>query len=233
MLKTIKYKVQSQILSIFGDIKIFPWPAWILYQPETYLVKGIQKRHAMKILKSGDIVMRKYVRYLDGYFIQGAYSHSGIYIGSGKVIHAIAEGVQIIDILDFLECDAFCIVRPNKGARRAVSFAKHQLNKPYDFNFDTDDTRFYCHELTAKAYEFLNPKLENIKIFGHPTKKWAYTCNSFLNNENMEVIYEYSINSAKNDKNVRKEVQKSFKKSIRRAREIKNNFVKVLDNQKE
>jgi len=42
------------------------------------------------VIKPGDLILRAYECYLDGLFIPGTYTHTGIYIGDGKVIHAVA-----------------------------------------------------------------------------------------------------------------------------------------------
>lgn len=65
----------------------------------------------MAEVRPGDILLRRYDNYLDGYFIPGRFSHSGVYIGDGLIVHAMSSGVQKIDIIDFLRCDGFAILR--------------------------------------------------------------------------------------------------------------------------
>lgn len=181
--------VRNFLLRVLGDIKIYPFPMFVVYDPSTYRVKGYHTRQAMEILQPGDIVMRKYVHYLDGYFIPGEFSHSSIYVGNGKIVHAIAEGVQLIDVIDFLRCDGFCIMRPKdkEAAAAAIEMAESFIGIPYDFGFIDGEEAFYCHELTATCYPTLNIQKKPVRIFGMKLKP-RYVCDSFLENENLELV---------------------------------------------
>jgi uncharacterized protein YycO len=130
-------KIKHGFLNILGDIKVYRFPMFIVYDPTTYFIKGYHTRQAMDIIEPGDIVMRGYKSYLDGFFIPGTFSHSSVYVGDGKIVHAIAEGVQKIDIIDFLRCDRFCIMRPKNRelASKAVERANAFIGTPYDFDF--------------------------------------------------------------------------------------------------
>ena len=184
-------KIKKWILTIFGDIKLYKWPMFIIYCPTSYLVKGYHTREAMKKLRPGDVVQRKYIHYADGLVIPGRYSHSGVYVGRGKVIHAIAEGVCEIDIIDFMRCDGFRILRPVSGQKQAVERARSYLGRPYDFSFKTDEDRIYCHELAAHCYEELNTPLRQPKLFGFTFgAKPCYLAESF-DTDDFDVIYEY------------------------------------------
>ena len=120
-------------LKLFGDLKVFKWPMFIIYDPSSYQVKGADIRQVLKIAKPGDIFVRGYKNYLDGYFIPGYFSHAGLYLGEvlaaheelivhpkGKalfrtgeqiVVHAMAEGVFMEDLLDFCRCDYMALLR--------------------------------------------------------------------------------------------------------------------------
>lgn len=184
-------KIKNFLLNILGDIKVYKYPFFMVYDPSTYFVKGHHTRQAIDIIEPGAVLLRKYINYADGLFIPGKFSHSAIYIGDGRVIHAVAEGVQVIDIIDFLRCDGFCILKPRDEeiAEKAISRAKQQLEKPYDFDFIDGENAFYCHELTAYCYQEYDIKKQNIKILGIKLKQ-RYTCDSFLTNENFENILE-------------------------------------------
>ena len=187
------YAYKSKFLNVFSDIKVNKYPLWLQYSPQGYMVKGQQTLEIMKIIKPGDILGRNYVDYLDNKFIPGNYKHSGIYVGNNKVIHAIAEGVSEINLIDFLRCDGICVLRPKKGSRNAIRRAKQWLGKPFDFDFVSGNDKFYCHELLGKAYEEFNiqkyyPELFGVKIIFVQKK---YQFDSFLTNENFEKIYEY------------------------------------------
>lgn len=77
---------------------------FFVYDPSTYKMDGSHTMKAIRLLEPGDVVLRGFDNYLDGYFIDDphGYSHGAIYIDDGKIIHAIAEGVSEINALDFM-----------------------------------------------------------------------------------------------------------------------------------
>lgn len=142
---SVLYRIWKKFLTWFGDL---------YFATEPPKVKAVHLRKLMKIVKPGDVCCRRYNYYADSYFIQGAYSHSGICISEDTMIHAIAEGVGEIDILDFTkDTDGFIVLRPNykseEDLNKAIEFAIANKGKPYDFIFKKKDVNhFYCHELT-------------------------------------------------------------------------------------
>ncbi|MCK5726724.1 MAG: hypothetical protein KAH22_07875 [Thiotrichaceae bacterium] len=155
-------KVYNTTLRIFGDIKVFKFPFFILYDPGSYLIKGNETREIMNTLEAGDILIRGYKNYLDGYFIPGYFSHAALYLGNvpnennitllpsvkdqfyaeGEqiVVHAMAEGVFMEDLLNFCRCDYIVVLRPSKVSQEDVdniyNRALMELGTPYDFQFD-------------------------------------------------------------------------------------------------
>lgn len=155
-------KIYNTALKIFGDIKVFKFPFFLLYDPGSYLIKGDETREIMNILKPGDIVVRGYKNYLDGYFIPGFFSHVGLYLGNvpnedniqllpstqeqfyaeGEqiVVHAMAEGVFMEDLLNFCRCDYLLILRSSRitqsNVNEVYNRALLRLGTPYDFRFD-------------------------------------------------------------------------------------------------
>jgi hypothetical protein len=125
--------LRAHLLTIFGDLKMYRFPMFFLYDPGGYRVKGEDAREAINRVRPGDILLRGYENYVDGYFIPGYFSHAGLYIGNvaegdyhlverprgqkmfrtGKqmVIHSMAEGVFIEDLLNFCRCDYMAILR--------------------------------------------------------------------------------------------------------------------------
>ena len=190
-------KLKQWFLTIFGDIKVYKYPMFIVYCPDTFKVKGTDTREALNTLEPGDIVLRKYVHYLDGYFIPGEYSHSSIYVGNGKIIHAVADGVEYIDAIDFLRCDGFCIMRPNdkKIAEKAVEFAKvvAATRTGYDFDFKSGNSTYYCHELVATAYKDLEIEKKPSKILGIFKVDPRFIATSFLENKNLTKVLEKKL----------------------------------------
>ena len=183
--------IKNTFLRILGDIKVYLFPMFIVYDPSTYRIKGTHTREAINTLLPGDIILRKYVNYLDGFFIPGTYSHSSIYIGGNKIIHAIAEGIEEIDVIDFLRCDGFCILRQESPclAAKAVETAKSLLGKQYDFDFKDGNNSYYCHELTANCYPDLGIKKSKTRILGFRVKD-RYLADSFLECDKFQKILE-------------------------------------------
>lgn len=154
--------IYNTTLKIFGDLKVYKFPFFLLYDPGSYLIKGDETRQVMKTLRPGDIVVRGYKNYLDGYFIPGFFSHVGLYLGdvpnedniallpSAKnqfyaegeqiMVHAMAEGVFMEDLLNFCRCDYLLILRSSKITQDNVNTiynrALMRLGTPYDFQFD-------------------------------------------------------------------------------------------------
>lgn len=135
-------KLSEWFLTVFGDIKVFRFPFFLVYDPGSYQVKGDDVRALIDTLQPGDILLRAYTNYLDGKFIPGKFSHAAIYCGELRerdrhhigtrqrsaddrtrsqqtmfhtgeqmVIHAMAEGVFIEDILTFSRCDRLVVLR--------------------------------------------------------------------------------------------------------------------------
>lgn len=61
--------IRNGFLKFFGDIKVFKFPFFMLYDPGSYKVKGHEIRKVIDSLQPGDIMIRGYSNYLDGFFI--------------------------------------------------------------------------------------------------------------------------------------------------------------------
>lgn len=92
----LTYIVWSKFLEMFSNVKIFKWPMFIVYDPTVFSMDGAHMRKVLDIIQPGDIVLRGYDMYADGRFIDDPlkYSHGGLYIGNGQVIHAVAKGAS-------------------------------------------------------------------------------------------------------------------------------------------
>lgn len=196
-MKKALYKIWSKFLTMFGNIKIFKWPLFLVYDPNYFNVGGKQVLDIIQILKPGDIILRGYDCYLDGLFIPDplSYSHGSIYIGNGKIIHAVAEGVSETDIIEFTRCDRIAIFRPKKYQRSAIKKAKDFLknNTPYDFGFNNSVSSLYCFELCGLCYEKLNIPTSTVKkLFGLIKKKNVFLAESFFRSPDMKCIYQYN-----------------------------------------
>jgi hypothetical protein len=189
------FKLKKAVLTVFGDIKVFSFPLWVVYQPKSFRIKGAETRHISSIIEPGDVVMRAYINYLDGYFIPkgtSKCSHSGLYIGDGKVVHSIAEGAQETDLIDFCRADRIVVLRPSQGQDWAIEHAKKCADEaiPYDFDFTPGPGKYYCHELSASCYPNLDIQPLSRKVFGILNSPPAYLADSFYTNPNFTHIYE-------------------------------------------
>ena len=183
----LKYK---QFLTWVGDLYFATEPPDVRWENVETLIK---------LAKPGDIICRGYDSYVDGYFIPGEYSHSGIVINKGEVIHAIAEGVCSIHLGNFvIDTDRFILLRPDysRHVRNALDKAKwYKDNKTqYDFSFTEGTKELYCHEFTASCLSAADIIVTKIsKTFGiWPInfKKDIYLFDSFLGIT--KIIYEFN-----------------------------------------
>ena len=190
------YKILAKFLTGFGSIKVFKFPMFIVYDPSYFKMDGVHVRKALSVLKPGDVILRGYDNYLDGWFIDDEfkYSHGAIYIGNNQIVHAVAEGVSKIDVLDFMQCDRICIFRPAACQEEAIEKAEKFVedNIPYDFIFQKGDSALYCFELAAECYKKLNvQKIKIKKLFGLLHKN-VYLARSFRDNDNFKCVFEYN-----------------------------------------
>jgi len=127
-------------------------------------------------VRRGDILLMGIFHEATSLLIPGALTHSGLYVGRRKVIHAIAPMVQYAYLHDLLKhYDTFAILRIPRATKRrlriirkTIRFAKQMVGKPY--GFDADSTirgKFFCTELINKAYRQAGykTKLKSLKPF--------------------------------------------------------------------
>ncbi len=164
---SLLYRIQRAIFRFIGDIK---WagithPFWFTINAKGYRLKGLHTRRVERIIRPGDIVIRRFEGYVSSFLIPGFWNHAGIYVGSingfegekTQVVHAISDGVIVEDILDFMRTDEMMILRPDPelidiGIKKAIDV----IGSPYDFGFDFKDcNRFSCTELIAYCYPSL------------------------------------------------------------------------------
>lgn len=206
--KGLLHNAKVAFLYVFGRIKVYKWPMFIVYDPKGYDVKAVGIRMAMSLVEKGDILVRRYKNFLDGYFIPGRFSHSGVYVGEGIIIHAMSDGVQKIDILDFLRCDGFAILRAKKSVGRdmreirakAIDIAYSYLGNEYDYDFEIEERRkegkptekVYCHELTRKCFPDLDIPLVKPSLWRGMIKmgRDQVLAQSFFDSPDIEVVYD-------------------------------------------
>lgn len=191
------YKIKAKILTIFGNIKLFPHPMFIVHDARTFKIKGHHTREIMKKIRPGDVIARGFCNYLDGYFIpkgESKCSHTGVYIGEGIVVHSVAEGVIQEDLIDFCRCDRIVILRSSKkcAIKEAIKIAKRTIGTPYDFNFKCENEMFYCHEFTQHCFPTLGIKKISKKSFGFIKSPKVYLADSFYCSPQFSIVYESS-----------------------------------------
>lgn len=172
-------KIKKFIIETFGDIRIYSGGI-ILFGNSSYLLKGKEQRQVLDILKPGDIVFRHYAHYLGTIFIPGFWSHVGIYIGYGSVVHAVGGGVTYDDILTFMRTDNISVCRCSNETLidGAIQYAKTAVNDhiPYDFDFNSKNNALYCSELVHNAFN--NPKCEQ-KLDSYILPDDLFACDLF------------------------------------------------------
>jgi len=195
-MKTLNQMYRS-FLKIFGDIKIFPWPMFIIYNPEGYGVKGEDVRKIIQLSKPGDILVRGFKRYIDGYFIPGVFSHAGLVVNDGNVIHSMAEGVFKQDVINFCRCDFMAVLRFKESKvteddiQQACDNAEKLLGKKYDFEFEDNDDEYYCTEMVLKAWEHkLIIKPAVVKLLFGLIKKETINPDQFRKHKDLSVVYQ-------------------------------------------
>ena len=216
--------IRNSFLKVFGDIKVFPYPFFLLYNPGSYMVKGDEMRKVIEVIQEGDILIRGYKNYLDGYFIPGFFSHAGLFLGkvprgdnedivpevvkgfyrTGEqvVMHSMAEGVFMEDVLNFCRCDYMIILRRKPEVespeQQQIDFnevykrAFRYLGTPYDFKFDF--SKFHhlsCTEFVYVCYEDIMPAYQvgitTRKVLG--IKKELLTPDDFLTPQ-FEIVWK-------------------------------------------
>ena len=196
-MKRLLYKAWSKFLTAFGNVKVFSWPCWIVYDPDDYQVTGKKTLELLDILEPGDVILRGFRNYLDGKFIPDAegWSHGALYVGKGKIIHAIAEGVSETNVIEFSRCDRIAVLRPAKGARKAIAAAKRFMKDgtPYDFGFERGTSALYCFELCGECYKSLRIKTKTVKkFFGLARRENVYLAESFLESPDFKLVFRWN-----------------------------------------
>ena len=108
-----------------------------------------------KLIKKGDIVLVGDFKPLSGLFMGKYFTHSLLYIGSNKCIHAgVTTGVRkILFKKIFKQYDTCMILRPNiknyynQVIEEAIEFAQRQIGKPFDFFLEDNDDSYFCTNL--------------------------------------------------------------------------------------
>lgn len=116
---------------------------------------------AKKLIEKGDLILVGDFKSVSGLFIGDFFTHTLLYIGKGKCIHAEPKGVKKILFKDiFKKYDTFSILRPDIGKDRdkviakTIRFARRQLGKPYDLFLEGSNYGYFCTNLINCSFEY-------------------------------------------------------------------------------
>jgi len=196
--------MKEQLFNIYK--RFLTWIGDIYMATEPPLCKAKQIESMLEVIVDGDVICRGYNYYLDGMFIPGDYTHSGIVINKREMIHSIAEGVQSIHPIDFIkDVDRFIILRPpydvgldTHWRTKALAVDRAiwhcEANKTeYDFTFK-DDNKFYCHEFTVdclnQAGIVVSKVHKNFGVGPFKFKRELYLAQNIINV--CKIVYEFN-----------------------------------------
>jgi len=192
----IPYCLKKLVFRFLGDIRWTGWkcPLWVVWGPETFRLKGKHYRAVERIIKPGDILIRRFEGYVDKWLIPGWWNHAGIYVGTieerqeriHRVVHAVSEGVIEEDLIDFCRTDHLIVLRGHDSWRWvAIERAKFMAGKSeYDFGFDfVDPKRLSCTELAAKCFPAL---IVGKRRFG----RFTIVADDFVNSPQLETVWD-------------------------------------------
>jgi uncharacterized protein YycO len=96
------------------------------------------------------------LRRLSATLLGNVITHALLFIGHRAFVNAVADGVELESLhAIFTEYDTMIILRlkdrDKKKLAKATAFAEKQIGKPYDFEFEPDQEKFYCSELIVES----------------------------------------------------------------------------------
>lgn len=143
------YAIQAWVSDFVGHLSTRP-----NHQPA--LPREI-KSQLLERLQPGDVMVTRKEHSLTNYFLPGYWPHAALYIGEGRVIEALADGVHERSIESPFAVDAIATIRPQIGTElidQAIARVRTHIGKPYDFDFDfTRADRMVCTEVVYRCYE--------------------------------------------------------------------------------
>lgn len=151
--------LKKAIIDFLGNIKIYPGGI-VFFGEVSPKLDGVDKKKVLNSIVPGDIILLRHDAPVSGFFIKGQFKHAALYVGNGKVIHVVGDGIQKVELLDILEADAIALVRPDDKSTIPLAIARafEQLSKKvkYDYDFDMGSTvEFYCSEFTDFCYSYI------------------------------------------------------------------------------
>ena len=147
----MKEFIQRLFLDITSRVARFVGKIHMPYSRKKLSSKHV--RELEQILKPGMILLSHTRGEFSNYFIPGFWAHVAIVDDNHDVIEAVAKGVVMTDLIDFVMTkDAVMVVDAlfiHEDQRMAVvEEARKHLGKPYDFELvQSNIEKFYCSEL--------------------------------------------------------------------------------------
>ena len=114
---------------------------------------------ALNKLMPATIILTNTKGYLSNLFIEGRWDHAMIVSFDSTVVEATSKGIIRRGIVDALSDKShFAVVHPSFAKRHemfsAASYANSLVGKEYDFEFASDNDKYYCSELISAAYVY-------------------------------------------------------------------------------
>ncbi|GAB4267287.1 MAG: hypothetical protein Kow0029_01710 [Candidatus Rifleibacteriota bacterium] len=166
-------ETKKAVLTVLGDIRIYPYPLYFLYHPKGYKIKGDKFEKIAANIQTFDVLLRRYDTYLDKVFIPGYWNHAAICShGQGpfsRILHATSEGVHEDTLFDFMKTDHVCLLRPrfNFDASEVRRKMEAICGSPYDFDFNFGDpSAFSCTEVIKYLYNEYNSGITTTQFLG-------------------------------------------------------------------
>lgn len=156
-MKSLVNRIKNKIMKFTGDVHFHKYPMFIIYKPSIHRIKGNNVRNVLRIMRSGDIALRRFDGYLNTLLTPGYWGHAGMCVENENIVHAVGKGVIIEDMLSFCRADSIVLLGlvdlASGESCKAVNKAYSLIGKEYDFEFDKGDNEYYCTELISECYE--------------------------------------------------------------------------------
>jgi len=147
--ESLWYRLKKTVIEFFSTIDIG--------SRKTHAVTSDMAQRVLPQMQPGDILLRRTDGSSGNLFIPSWWKHAGVYVGEGQVVDAVFKGIGKDSLEAFMTGgDSIMIVRPkslsDKQRQAIADYAKSQVGKPYDFDFDfLDEARQSCTELANHA----------------------------------------------------------------------------------
>jgi len=137
-----QFKVVRRLIFFFGDLRRlqkFPFLTWDVSE---HLIDYNEIENMLHLLRPGDVILHRDRGYASNFFIGGAMTHAGLYIGNKQLVEAISEGVKRRHVTHILHSDYAIVLRPQLSDRQKAQACGEALQLqgcPYDVMFDFCD----------------------------------------------------------------------------------------------